>query len=1510
MHKTKNCITFAAAKKMVGVAQLVRASDCGSEGRGFEPRSPPQKEEAIMLFLLFCWSIYLHIFNTICKFALKIFNLMRKVQCIIFVLLLFFSFFASAQNTPIIDRLTSNDGLSHNTIRCILKDTTGFLWFGSLSGLNRYDGIQIKNIDVNSQNSVGLSSEKIRELHNDSRGYIWVRTYSDNFRCYNPFTEQFITFFDAEKSAQRFNLFYEDKDKNIWLGSVNAGCVRISFDNDKATTTAFNHINKENSLPSDSVNDVFQDSHNRVWLLTEFGIRILKGKNLEKPNNSLTNAVPYFKAFEFDNKVFLITKTGRIDVYNLQNDLFEESITPNQKFNVFKTIEYYDGKILISTFGAGIWLFDTKTSKYTHTQAYFNEEITGNAYFQKDNNGNVWMYNYSGNVWMLNPNAAAPVKLELIPANMLAIIDEERFIFCADKYGSIWITTYGNGLFCYEPATNALSHFIHPNTTRLSSNYLLSIILDENENIWIGTENAGVHKLSFSNRNVRLIYPDEDEQKRNRNVVRSMSEDSEGNIWVATKAGSVYKYNNDFSKRQTVFENGYNAYQIMEDSVGNIWMATRGKGIAKLPNGDYNNAIFYQQSDKPGSLSNNGVFCLVHDRKGRLWAATFGGGLCVKLPDTDSFHTFFTDDDWIRFVRYVMEDKKGDLWVATSNGILKFNPDSLLQNPKNFIHYTQNSADTKSLSNPEIRQIFQDSKGQIWVATAGGGICKFVEDGGNGYFITYKNNNGISNNNIMAIQEDISGKLWISTESSLQTFDQETKLFQFYRFSDNFTSNQFSETAALRCRDGRILFGSLNGLYVFNPENLQIENQKNNKVTITEFYIYGEEMDIDISSALLKKSVSYSDKIVLTAADNVFRIEFSTLNFREQSANQFMFILENYENRWNLSGSSNTVTYRKVPPGKYVFKVKCLNGDGTWSENTELEIRIKPPFYNSTLAYIIYLILIIVAIYITIKVITKFNRMNNDIQVERSLTEYKLRFFTNISHEFRTPLTLIRNQVETLVEHKSRMGVKIQNIVNDLDINTNHLLRLIEQLLEFRKLHSNAQKLNLQMIDAVTFFKDIFLVYNSIANKMNIDYQFVSQHENIPIFLDRTKVDKIVFNLLSNAFKFTPRNGKITLSVEADEENDILIIKVSDNGIGIPKEKQHLLFVRFMQINFSETGTGIGLSLVKEFATLHKGSAKYAENAGGGSVFIVELPLSDKLYDKDDFVIETVKNSDIREYKISEFIDADDATFVNSVPEIVLSKKYKILVIDDNDDIRDFLNERLSPYFEIITANNGDIGFYRSTEDDPDLIICDVMMPGMNGFTLTKQLKNDFGTCHIPVILLTAYVSDEYHSEGVEAGADAYITKPFSLRHLMLQISKLIEKHERIREYYGYAANATNEEQQENDNRLSSKDSKFMKLVEEIMEQNLTNKTFSIDDFALQTGTGRTVFFRKIKSLTGYSPNEYIRICRLQKAAKLLKTGRYNVSEVSYMVGIDDPFYFSKCFKAQFGCSPSKYLKE
>ena len=1428
-------------------------------------------------------------------------QILLKSHCWIYFILILITTSVYAENQPIIELVNSNNGLSHNTIRCMIEDRTGFLWFGSLNGLNRYDGIKIKSLKPDRLNPASISSGKIKELHQDSFGHIWVRSYNDDMECYDPHTEKFLSLYanKANKSI-KYNSFYEDRQKNIWLGSVNAGCVKISFNKENISSTIFNTNTNQSGLPANTIFDIFQDSKLNTWILTSKGIALYKNNTIVNLTGILKDGSGFKKAYELNKKIYFVSLKGVILIYDPNTNKFLTS-QPLNISSVLETTALGSDKILISTTDNGIFVYNTTLGQFSTADNLYGERITGKASFQSDQFGNVWTCNSSGNLWKLSPVGGKSVKINVIPPNILLLIDQERYKFLGDKYGKVWIATYGNGLFCYNTISGAINHYISDkNGEGLASNFLLSMVLDKNNNIWVGTEDMGVNKLSFPNPNVQIFYPDPNKRIINGNVVRAFLEDKNHNIWVSTKAGNLYKYDQTLSHKSIIFENGYNVYNMYQDNSGSIWLATKRFGIVELKNAELSQAVYYKNSSNPGSLSQNTVFSLTKDKKDRLWAATFGGGVCVKLKQqgTDCFRTYFKDDEWVRFTHHIFMDKNGDMWVATTNGVLRFNPDKLLNNPKAYKHYTFNVKNKNCLSNPEVSYTFQDSKGNIWLGTAGGGLNKFLGEGtdGNGIFEVFNNKQGIANDNIMAIQEDKTGCLWISTEGSLHKFNPKTSLFQTFKFSDDFSSNIFSESANLTCKDGRMLWGTQNGFYIFNPGKIEQTLKEKNKLCLTGFYIFDQDAKIDSKNAPLRQSVTFADKIELKASDKVFDIEFSKLN---------------------LSGTLNKAIYRNVPPGQYTFKVKGMNSEGVWdSESTNLEIIISPPFWLSPLAYLVYIILILAITYFTFQLIFKFYKLNNAVSMERQLTDYKLRFFTNISHEFRTPLTLIKGSVDTLNELKTKMADPLQHLVSDLEKNTAHLLRLIDQLMEFRKFQNNKQKLYLQLTDAITFLNDIFESFSNVAERSNIQYRYIHINPEISVYLDRNKVDKIVFNLLSNAFKFTPRGGSISLVAEVKKQEQILLIKVIDTGIGIPKEKQNLLFSRFIQINFSSNGTGVGLSLVNEFTLLHKGTVQFTENEGGGSVFSVEFSLDKDTYSKEDFVEEktVVFKKDDKEHvhNLSEFFDNNtNESLLNLIPlEQSAGIKYKILVIDDNDDIRDFLYEKLSPYFNIILAEDGDIGLKKSIEEDPDLIICDVMMPGMNGFELTKKLKDDFATCHIRVILLTAYISDDHNKEGIEAGADAYISKPFSMAHLMLQINKLIEKREKLQQYYANTEIIAEEviAQDVNDLAIPDKDNQFLILVEQILEKHLTNPEFSVDEFAQMTYTGRTLFFKKIKYLTGYSPNEFIRYRRMKKAAELLKTYKHNVSEVSYMVGINDPFYFSKCFKAQFGCSPSHYI--
>jgi signal transduction histidine kinase/AraC-like DNA-binding protein len=564
-----------------------------------------------------------------------------------------------------------------------------------------------------------------------------------------------------------------------------------------------------------------------------------------------------------------------------------------------------------------------------------------------------------------------------------------------------------------------------------------------------------------------------------------------------------------------------------------------------------------------------------------------------------------------------------------------------------------------------------------------------------------------------------------------------------------------------------------------------------------------------------------------------------------------------------------------------------------------LKIVILPPFWQSVWAYILYFLAAIVAVFFSIRIIKQINRLHTEVEVERQLTEYKLRFFTNISHEFRTPLTIIRGSIENLTA-MGNLPEAATKQVNQMSKSASRLLRLIDQLLEFRKLQNKGLKLQLTRTEAVAFFYDIYQTFQELAEKKKIEFLFESNLPQKEMLLDRSKWDKMGYNLLSNAMKHTPDNGMIVMRLVFSEPDDQFSLSVADNGVGVPKEKQNSLFVRFAQFNSSIGGTGVGLHLTAELAATHKGKIEYADSELGGACFTVAVPLSDDNY-RNETIEETQPASKYTDSAVEVLSIMD--FHENSLPGKHY-KAYKLLVIEDDDEVREFISSQLNDAFSVIVAKDGTEGLEKAVQEQPNLIICDVMMPGIDGFEVTRRLKEDFLTSHIPIVLLTAHSSEEHQLEGIQAGADAYITKPFSIKYLVARIFKLIEQRERLQRKFAQEPGMPVLPIS-----VTDKDKEFIDKIHDVIEQNMGDFDFSVDAFAQTAGMGRTTFYKKVKGLTGHSPNEYLRIIRLKKAAELLVTTHLNVSEVSYKVGINDPFYFSKCFKVQFGKSPSRFQK-
>jgi signal transduction histidine kinase/CheY-like chemotaxis protein/AraC-like DNA-binding protein len=852
-------------------------------------------------------------------------------------------------------------------------------------------------------------------------------------------------------------------------------------------------------------------------------------------------------------------------------------------------------------------------------------------------------------------------------------------------------------------------------------------------------------------------------------------------------------------------------------------------------------------------------------------------------------------------VRAITQDRTGLIWTGTNEGVNVFDPDELTVDPERYINFRFDAKDDRSLGNNEVKAIFEDSRGRLWFGTTGGGLNLLVREDPleQSWFKHYTAANGLSNELIQTILEDDEGYIWVSTEggSGISRFNPDTERFENFSLSGGKQSALFNDASGWKMREsGELMFGSYSGIYIFDPSQIKY-NAPAQPVTITGLKINGVDMRPGQAGSPLTESISLTGSIRLKHNQNSFDIAFAMLDFRSPDFNQYACYLDGYEADWNPPVRHNIAIYRNVPAGTYTFRVKGCNSLGVWTDSeTELKLVIVPPFWKSVWAYLVYIALVVVAVRFAAGVIMQFNKLHTDVKVERQLTEYKLRFFTNISHEFRTPLTIIRGSIENLMAMDDLPAAASKQAAH-IAKSSSRLLRLIDQLLEFRLLQNRGLELQVERTEAVSFFYDIYRTFEEMAKRKNIEFLFKSNLPRREMWLDRSKFDKIAYNLLSNAMKHTPECGVALMRLVFSEADDRMTLSVSDSGPGVPKEKRGALFMRFAQLDRSLGGTGIGLHLTAEMAAVHKGKVEYADSELGGARFSVSVPLSDANYDG---LATAVTESAFRYDSVAGTPEQPPAEPLPNSP----LHNCKLLVIEDDDEVRDFICDQLNGAFTLSTAGDGTEGLEKAVREQPTLIVCDVMMPGMDGFEVTRRLKDDFLTSHIPIILLTAHSSEAHQLEGIQAGADSYIIKPFSIKYLTARIVNLVEQREKLRRRF-------EQEPGETDYPLhcTEKDRAFIDLIHRFIEQNIGHIDFSVDDFARHAGMGRTNFYRKMKGLTGHSPSEYVRIIRMKKAAELLATTSLNVSEISYKVGINDPFYFSKCFKAQFGKSPSQYQK-
>ena len=1343
-------------------------------------------------------------------------------------------------------RVTIQEGLPSNVVSDMQQDQKGFLWFSTHNGLARYDGNVVTTyLDNDSTGVSALIGRTKKALEDVTYKKLWVYSSSERLTCLNMVDGK------EEKYCQEVEKLHFTKwklvcDGMFWLWGAKDGAMLVDYRSGSFLTRRFaqaeigsSRVPLIDSLDKDNVvlcttDKVFLYSEGRLFC-------IAKGMRMSRTR-------------PFHHKMLMVSEKG--DVYVLRQG----------KLQRFSHVAYVDGEV-----ATGDLLMGNRWILFTNRRSFSIDVRTGevaecegewlipNGRVLTDNKGRKWIYNKTGVLRLVRQDKLVP--LILFPQQTTNYIDYERFHIVEDNHGLIWISTYGKGLFVFNQDLTQSQHFVADKLgeSPIASNYLLGIIADRHEGVWVSSEYGGVSHIQVMDKGVERIYPNGEGNMDFSNVVRMVKKMNDGTVMVGTRAGSLYHYSADMSQVLGKSHFDSNVYGIVQMPNGETWIGTRGKGIYGAKGLDF---------------KDRNVFCMASDAKHRMWIGTFGKGLSLVYPRKDGYgvKTFFADSVGLNEVRCMVIDKHGVLWCGTSGGLIRIPVDEFVKDASRYKTYVRDY---------EIRDVIVDRQGRLWLSASGDGLVLVEQGDGETEpkFYVFNTSNGLVNNLVQSVVDTPDGNLWISTQQGVTAWNARKKSFENYMFSRNPMGNVYNENSAVCLDDGRVVLGGNYGLTIIQPSRLS--------------HVSG-------LTDVVFTSYPYSDEITLTYEQRSPNIYFSTLDYSDVRNVKYTYRLEGFDQAWSQPSSTPWAAYQKLPAGKYLLHVKACTSDGTWGKESTLVICIKPPFYLTSWAIMIYVLLVLGVIILVVKFVHDKNVLRNRIRLEQELTRYKLVFFTNIAHEFRTPLTLMQGSLEKekCIMKANRWQTELEKTIRVMDKSVQRMLRLIDQLLEFRKMQAGKLKLSLQETDAVMFVKGICRMFDDAAESKEIAYSFESSEPAHAMFLDQQMIDKVVFNLLSNAFKYTPAKGTISVSLSF---TDVMTIRVADTGVGIPQEKREQLFSRFMQSSYTGESFGIGLHLTHELVRTHHGEITYQENEGGGSVFVVTIPLQKDCYEASDFL---VKDSPILKADLTKERDGQEEKTTDAVPSAPSAplNRRTILLIEDDNDVREFLLSELESCFDLKVASDGKAGIAMAKELDVDLIVSDVMMPGMNGFELTKRLKNSFETSHIPIILLTALSTDENVLEGTESGADAYITKPFSPQLLMARILQLLNQREILRQKFGKVPQEIRSAMLRNE-----QDSLFVKRLDSIVYSRLGEQDLSVDKVAGLLHLGRTIFYKKVRGTTGYTPNEYIRVIRLRKAAELLKEGEKNVSEVAYAVGFDNPYYFSKCFKEQFGMPPSQY---
>jgi signal transduction histidine kinase/ligand-binding sensor domain-containing protein/CheY-like chemotaxis protein/AraC-like DNA-binding protein len=1461
----------------------------------------------------------------------RIFSCCKRWHPLIGLLLLSFS--VAAQPKYNLKHYSTEDGLSHDRITCIIKDHEGFMWFGTWDGINRFDGHNFVPYKGRPGDSSNLENNKIRIIVEDKPGYLWVKTFDNKIYRFDKKKEAFLSI-QNKKSPDYIKDIVVDRivpvsNGDTWLLSARQG-VLCAFANNTGGMPVIKAFNKsaqsQFNIGDNQVSFLFEDKEHGIWIGTKAGVTCLRktaAGNYQKIafNNRTTIGAQYsFTSYaQHLNNIYLGTAQGVMLVYNMPSKSFKAmAVAPGTSLN---GVLVDNNNVYLTTTGKGLIAYNAAkgTIKYFLTQYKSLNKI------YRDKQGLLWLEPDNGILKFDQANSSYKLFTQKKDAEALTI--HTTYQVFEDAYNTFWACMEGGGFGYYDRATDEMNYFHNePGTPKQQfSNVVTAMYADPTGVLWFSGYDRGINKVILQPDIFKHYIIAPNVTSKTENEVRAICEDHLGRLWVGTKAGKVILYKNGQVLANPFvnlpFANIGKVYTIYESKNHTIWLGTKGYGLIEaVPvSNDSSRYRIYKHLNNPkdpNSISSNMIYTVLEDSKQRIWVGTFGGGL--NLLERRGNTTIFKNNNnafknyaaaRAAGVRHLQEDKKGNIWMATTNGLVVFNPEEGIEQ-FHFHRYTKVRGDETSLGSNDVQYIHRDKAGTMWLGTFGGGLQKAITT----YnvkdkisFKVYTAGNGLPNDIILSIASDSKGRLWIATENGLSEFNPKTEAFKNYNTDDGLPQTQFSESAILKSASGKLYLGCVNGYISFDPLHVG-STRYNTNIALTNFQVFNKSITPGAPDSILRDAIDQTKEIELKYDQNLINIDYTTLDYKTAQKIWYAYKLEGFDKQWNQVKTARQATYTNLPPGHYVFKVKSVSN--YLFKNVpykSVSITILPPPWKTWWAYLAYIILAGVIIEIARRIIVTMINLRNRIAVEQRVAELKLDFFTNISHELRTPLTLIVNPLKEISQHEA-LSLKGREYINLANKNANRMVRFVNQLLDFRKLQSGKTRLKIAEVDLVAVVRNTTTYFTELAHEKNINFNLKAQVPFFYVWVDDEKIDIVIYNLLANAFKYTPEGKTITVLLEPVTATGHVNIKITDEGTGVPEDKLKEIFELYYEASNNQAhhtkGTGIGLAFSKELITAHHGSITAANNEGEGMTFTVQIKTGKQHFQNNeaDFVPSPAESSILAIPDIPQLIPG--LTGADEHPEV---NRPLVLIVEDNNELRKFLGNQLNAHYRVETAADGVIGLQKAIELVPELIISDVMMPNMNGIEMLDAIKHNVTTSHIPVVLLTAKSSVEHQMEGMRYGADFYVTKPFNTDYVLVLVESLIKQRRQL--FDGFLGNKNLVQLSPGEILITSKDEQLLKQVIDTVEKGMADPAFNIDDVASGIGLGRSTFYKKLKSLTGLAPVEFVKEMRLKRAKQIIDAGEYTIAEVSYMVGFSSSGYFSTCFKEKYDQSPSQYLK-